>query len=268
MHRYDEIRMQREQLRTDIINQLDVIFNEHQENGEFVFSNDIYISSFSGGDGVIFYKMVRGDIGLNFVSEDEKEFNVYILDLGALYYLYSEVEQQVSTTTYDDIVKLLPPKVKVSNISVEEMLDTINIAIEHQNEEMVSQNLMDAQNENSNDKDIDLIIKDIYTKMLKTDLPTIGLGEIQEELVEEIFNRDTSVELFMENEVDVVIGNDYYTTQIGDLLDNVFDKDCILLGNKTKGTYFHAKVKDIKVEIKKENRIGNKLWLINYSCDE
>lgn len=267
MHRYDTIRVQREQLRTDIIKQLDVIFNEHQENGEFVFSNDIYLSDFGYEEDEIFDKMVKDNVGLNFISENGMKHSVYTLNLDDLYRLYSEVERLVSTTTYADIVELLPPKVKISNISVEEMLDTINLAIEHQNEEMISQNLLDFQNENSDDKGIDCLIQDVYMTMLEAGLPTVDFWEINHELVEEIFNRDVSIELFMENEVDVVIGNEYYSTKIGDLLDNVFDTDCILLADKTKGTFFHAKVKDIKVETKKENRIGNKLELINYSCE-
>lgn len=266
MHKYDTIRVQRDQLRTDIINQLNVIFNEHQENGEFVFSNDIYLADFGYEEDEIFDKMVKDNVGLNFISENGRKYSVYTLKLDDLYRLYSEVERLVSTTTYADIVELLPTKVKVSNISVEEMLDTINLAIEHQNEEMISQNLLDFQNENSDDKGINNLIQDVYMTMLEAGLPTVGFWEIHQELTEEIFNRDVSVELFMENEVDVVIGNEYYTTKIGDLLDNVFNTDCILLGDKNKGTYFHAKVKDIKVEIKKENRIGNKLELLNYSC--
>lgn len=267
MHRYDTIRVQRDQLRTDIIKQLNIIFEEYQEDGVFEFPNDIYIADFTHDTDEIFDELIKDHVGLNFVSEDNVKFSVYTLNLDDLYRLYSEVERLVSKTTYEDIVGLLPAKVKVSNISVEEMLDTINLAIEHQNEEIISQNLLDFQNENSDDKGVNNIIQGVYMTMLEAGLPTVGFWEIHQDLTEEIFKRDVSVELFMENEVDVVIGNEYYTTKIGDLLDNVFDTDCILLGDKNNGTFFHAKVKDIRVEIKKENRKGNKLELINYSCE-
>lgn len=267
MHKYDVIRVQRDQLRTDIINQLDVIFNEYQENGELIFPNDIHIADLHNGKDEIFEKLAKDNVGLNFISDDGMGFSVYHLNLDDLFHLYSEVERITSTTTYEDIVELLPSKVKVSNISVEGMLDTINLAIKHQNKETISQNLLDFQNENSDDKCIDNLIQDVFMSMLEAGLPTADFWEVKHDLVEEIFNRDVSIELFMKNEVDVVIGNGYYTTKIGDLLDNVFNTDCILLGDKNNGTYFHAKVKDIRVEIKKENRIGNKLELINYSCE-
>jgi len=266
MHRYDKIVNHKNDLQKGILDNIDEIFNKYGENGRLEFPRDIIVS-IPNIDEDTYTELFMDTYGLSILSENDFKLNIKALDINTLFNVYTEIEIVFEETTYSDVISLLPKQVKLSEIPIEGMIYSLGEAIEQSHRDIFYQDLYITQSENINQELLDNLLQALHNSMIDKGFSTkLGFLEIYDHIFDEIDNRDISIELFMENEIDVIVKQGYFTITVGDLIDGVFDNECVTLGDNTHKVFIHAKTKDLRVELRDLNRTGNKLEFINFNC--